>query len=52
VRFREVSAVKISREMFQVAVSMRWQDTLEYVVALGNTVNPFPIWEVLPDLLC
>jgi hypothetical protein len=42
-RFRELQKKEeIEPEMFRVAVSMRWQDTLEYVVAPGEYKKSFP----------
>jgi hypothetical protein len=43
VRFRELrKKEEIKPEMFRVAVSMRWRDTLEYVVAPGEYRKSFP----------
>ena len=43
VTFRELQREdKIESEMFRVAVSMRWQDTLEYVLAPGEYRKSFP----------
>lgn len=40
--FQEIGKDKIAPDMFRVAVSMRWQDTLEYVVAPGEYRKSFP----------
>jgi hypothetical protein len=43
VSFRKLTDEEpITAEMFRVAISMKWQDSLEYIVAPGQYQKPFP----------
>jgi|GEM_PF-2287577 len=48
VTFRRVH--EINREMIRVGIAVRWQDTLEYIVAPGQYKQPFPFFRSVAGL--